>query len=119
MKSKNRFKMTKKVIIFISILCANYGSCHKFELLGEYVADSGHPLLLENKYSCSSKVGCELECSLFCEDYDEAGLSCGAFYVDENYCNIMQLNESNNGHKDMLALTAKSGVKYWVLKQSY
>ena len=50
---------------------------------------------------------------------DAAGLSCGAFYVDENYCNIMQLNESNNGHKDMLALTAKSGVKYWVLKQSY
>ena len=49
---------------------------------------------------------------------DAAGLSCGAFYVDENYCNIMLL-DSNNGHKDMLALTAKSGVKYWVLKQSY
>jgi len=78
----------------------------KYEILGKYEVAAPDSVITP-----SSGHGNQMECALFC---NEASPECGAFYVKENVCNLVN-KDAGGAHSNTTTLTP-STVDYFARK---
>merc|ERR1711879_582293 len=108
-KSTLLANMTIKILLILASLLTGGSGAYKYQILGKYEVQSP-----ASAKTFSSTFANEMECSIFCK---EASSECGAFYIKEDICNLVNKDASGN-YKNPASLTP-STVDYYILENIY